>query len=245
MTREPLIITGATGGVGASLTKFLSERFHVIAVARNAREVEELARSCKNVTPCICDLEDPAAGAAFDSLVDEYGDIGYVINNAGVNIRTEVVSAYESDVMRSFTVNVFAPLAIMKKLLPGMKRRNFGRIINITSGAPFNCATGHSLYSASKGALNVLTVTAAKECSNYNIKINLMSPGPVKSKMAPHATLDPSVCHPTVDYLLGLGKEGPTGRFFWLGYELPLFPDLKDVQWMEGKAGGSIKKVVQ
>ena len=102
------------------------------------------------------------------------------------------------------------------------------------SGVPLNCAPGYGAYSASKAALNVFTVSAARECASCNIKINLMSPGPVRSGMAPDAPLDPSVCHPTADYLLELGADGPTGRFFWLGREIPLFPDLSGVCWLEG-----------
>ncbi len=51
-----------------------------------------------------------------------------------------------------------------------------------------------------------------------------MSPGPVRTEMAPDAEMDPSACHPTVDYLLQLGENGPTGKFFWLGYQIPIVP---------------------
>jgi hypothetical protein len=56
--------------------------------------------------------------------------------------------------------------------------------------------------------------------------------------------MEPSACHATVDHLLALGEEGPTGRFFWLGYELPLTPDLRGVQWLEGTASDEYKQVV-
>jgi NAD(P)-dependent dehydrogenase (short-subunit alcohol dehydrogenase family) len=117
-----------------------------------------------------------------------------------------------------------------------MKRHNFGRIINVTSGAPLNCFPGYGAYSASKGALNAFTVTTALECASYNIRINLMSPGPVRTNMAPDAPMEPSVSHPTADYLLSLDQNGPTGRFFWLGYEIPLFPELEGIEWLEGRA---------
>jgi 3-oxoacyl-[acyl-carrier protein] reductase len=87
-------------------------------------------------------------------------------------------------------------------------------------------------------------VTAAREYADHDIKINLMSPGPVRSQMAPDAPMDPSVCHPTVDYLLGLDQGGPTGRFFWLGYEIPLFPDLEGIHWLEGRADPRFRSVL-
>ena len=73
---------------------------------------------------------------------------------------------------------------IMKHFIPQMKSKNFGRIVNLTSGAPFNCSEGFSMYSASKASLNAFTSTAAKEYKNFNIKINLFSPGQIKSEMS-------------------------------------------------------------
>ena len=134
-------------------------------------------------------------------------------------------------------------MRILKRFLPKMKENNFGRVIHLTSGAPLNCFPGYSAYSASKGALNAFTVTAAKECVDYNIKINLMSPGPVRTEMAPEAPMDVSACHPTVEYLFNLKEDGPTGKFFWLGYEIPLFPNLEGIRWLEGKADERYRRV--
>ena len=57
--------------------------------------------------------------------------------------------------------------------------------------------------------------------------------------------MEPSACHPTVDYLLGLDAQGPTGRFFWLGHEIPLFPDLEGIEWLAGKASPKFKRVLE
>jgi NAD(P)-dependent dehydrogenase (short-subunit alcohol dehydrogenase family) len=148
----------------------------------------------------------------------------------------------DDQIARSLQVNAVSPAKIMRRLLPVMKQQGFGRIINMTSGAPLNCFPGYGAYSASKAALNAFTVTAAREYADCNIKINLMSPGPVRSRMAPDGPLDASVCHPTVEHLLSLDKDGPTGRFFWLGYEIPLFPDLDGIQWLEGRADERYEK---
>jgi NAD(P)-dependent dehydrogenase (short-subunit alcohol dehydrogenase family) len=145
---------------------------------------------------------------------------------------------------KSMSINALAPLVIIKKLLPSMKENNFGRIINLTSGAPLNCFPGYGAYSASKALLNSLTVTLAREMEEFNIKINLMSPGPVKTEMAPDAPKDVSVCFPTVEYLLNLKSDAQTGKFFWLGYEVPLFPDLEGVQWLEGIGNEKLRKIL-
>jgi 3-oxoacyl-[acyl-carrier protein] reductase len=239
-----VLITGASSGVGLSLAHYLTGSFQVIAVARRIERIEEAFRDNAKVFPVRMDLEDAGeVKKGLDEILDRWGFIPYLINNAGVNIKAAITDLKPEEVLRSLQVNALSPLMIFKRLLPAMKENDFGRVIQVTSGAPLNCFPEYGAYSASKGALNALTVTAAKECAGFNVKINLMSPGPVRTEMAPEAPMDPSVCHPTVDYLLGLGENGPTGRFFWLGYEIPLFPVLEGVHWLEGLADERFKKV--
>jgi NAD(P)-dependent dehydrogenase (short-subunit alcohol dehydrogenase family) len=241
---EIMLITGTTSGVGLSLANYFAGRFTVIAAGRKEEKLAELFGNNPDVASYRMDLSDPeeVSRAAAD-ILDRFGPISYLINNAGVNIKGSCEELSPRQFLQSHQVNAVAPLIILQKLLPGMKKRNFGRVVHITSGAPLNCFPEYSAYSSSKAALNALTVTAARECSRFNIKINLMSPGPVRSNMAPDAPMDPSVCHPTADYLMSLGQDGPTGCFFWLGYEIPLFPDLDGILWLEGKADERFKKV--
>lgn len=239
-----ILITGASSGVGLSLAHHLSVRFRVIAVARNVERLRDEFQNNANVTYYKMDLSDPdSVEKIINMILEEYKYIPYLINNAGVNIKGSVEKLEKKEIIHSLQVNAISPFMILRKLLPGMKENNFGRVINVTSGAPLNCFPEFAAYSGSKGTLNAFTITAAKECSNYNIKINLMSPGPVRTQMAPDAPMDPSACHPTVDYLLGLGENGPTGRFFWLGYEIPLFPNLEGIDWLEGRADERFKRV--
>jgi NAD(P)-dependent dehydrogenase (short-subunit alcohol dehydrogenase family) len=240
-----VLITGASSGVGLSLTHYLAGRFHVLAAARSIDKLRAEFGSNPWVTVYRLDLADPdSVSALLDTLLANQEFIPYVINNAGVNVRATLENLTEGDMMRSLQVNAVAPALILQRLLPGMKARNFGRVINVTSGAPLNCFPEYGAYSASKAALNAFTVTAARECAAYNIKINLMSPGPVRTNMAPNAPMEPVVCHPTVDYLLALDENGPTGRFFWLGYEIPLFPNLEGIAWLEGRADERYQRVL-
>ncbi|WP_299230722.1 SDR family oxidoreductase [uncultured Halomonas sp.] len=235
--KDIVLITGATGGVGASLCHHLCEEFEVLALARSQRKLSKLVEQLPAVTPIVADMESSSGlQGVLDAISTRYGYIPYIINNAGVNLPASLTELTDEALSESLQVNALAPLGIMRHFLPLMHEHDFGRIINITSGAPFNCFAGYGAYSASKAALNALTITAANEYASRNIKINLMSPGPVRSGMAPAADLDPSVCHPTIDYLLRLGKDGPTGRFFWLGHEIPLLPDHEGIDWLQGRA---------
>lgn len=245
MTRSALLLTGISSGVGLSLARHLSARFDVIGIVRKADVARDALADTPNVRLYVADLSDAAAlNSCLDEICAVHGTPSYLINNAGVNVPGRLESLDMAQFNLSLQVNCVAPLAIMQRLLPSMVARDFGRVINITSGAPLNCFPGYAAYTASKASLNAVTVTAAREYEGQNIKINLMSPGPVRSNMAPNAPMDPVVCHPTVDYLLSLPADGPTGRFFWLGYEIPLFPNLDGVQWLEGKAADNFRRVL-
>ena len=242
---KKILVTGASSGVGRSLADLLSEQFHVIVAARRIERLEEYYGGRKEFSIYQVDLGNPEDTALFaDRLYSEQGYIPYLINNAGVNSQGEMAQISMDTVKHSAQVNALSPFFLMRKLLPDMKKHNFGRIVNITSGAPLNCFPGYGAYSASKGYLNALTVTTAREHADFNIKINLMSPGPVRSEMSPDSDLEPEVCHPMTQHLLNLDKDGPTGKFFWLKYEVPLFPDLEGVQWLEGKGNDKLTQVL-
>ena len=241
---KKILITGASSGVGKTLAELFSKSFHVIVVARRIERLKTYFGERDNFSLYQADLGDPTDVALFsDKLITDHGYIPYLINNAGVNSRGKIDDLAMDTIKHSAQVNALSPVFLIKKLLPKMREHNFGRIINVTSGAPLNCFPGFGAYSASKGFLNALTVSVAREHEDYNIKINLMSPGPVHSEMSPDSDLDPEVCHPTAKYLVNLDEKGATGKFFWLGHEVPLFPDLEGVKWLEGDAGGKLKKV--
>lgn len=230
--KSKLLITGTTSGVGYELMKKYIDHYEIISISRTA-----LPKEFNSVDQYLVDLSDlKKLDEVLKEIYVKHEYIPYVINNAGIMYKKTMENLTFNEINTSLTINAHAPLLIMKKALETMKINNFGRIINLTSGAPFNCVENYGAYSASKGLLNIYTRTIAKEYSKYNIKINLMSPGPCKTKMAPTGTLPATAPIPTVDYLLNLEKEGDTGEFYWLGYKLPLMPDHEGVEWLKGEA---------
>ena len=245
MERDLVLITGVSSGVGLSIARHLASRYRVVGIARRLEVAQSALDGVENIQLFQADLTQPESlKACLDEIVDVNGHPGNVINNAGVNLPAAITEISSDDAVRSLQVNFLSPLLIMQRFLPQMAEHGFGRIINVTSGAPLNCFPGHATYSASKAALNAATVTAAREHEATNIRINLMSPGPVRSNMAPEAPMDPSVSHPTVEYLLDPEPGGTTGRFYWLGREISLFPDLAGIKWLEGTAPDHFKRVV-
>ena len=116
-----------------------------------------------------------------------------------------------------------------------MKKKNFGRIINISSGGAVNCVENYFSYSSSKAALNTMTKTLSNEIKNYDIKINSMSPGPCKTFMFPKNKLSTKLSLPTIKYLASLNSNGPSGKFFWFLNEIDIFPNLKHINWGKPK----------
>ena len=242
---DVVLVTGGSSGIGRSLVEHLAGDYHVVTVARRIERLRDRYADDPDVTPYELDLADTSAVVStMRALLEEYGHVPYVVNNAGVNPAAPTTEVTPETLERAMQVNAFAPVYVMRELLPAMREHGFGRIVNVTSGAALDCPAGAGPYSASKAALNVFTVTAAREHAEEDIRINLMSPGPCRTEMAPDAPMEPSACHPTADYLLELGADGPTGRFFWLGHEVPLFPDLGDIEWEKGEPGDVLDPVL-
>lgn len=238
--KENLLLTGASSGVGRMLVRELNSTYNIITISRR---VEEL-KGIKEINCYSCDLTD--SEQLKNTLIKIKNEVGHcqnIINCAGVLETGEITSVSLERLNYSVALNAIAPMIIINSFLPRMKEENYGNIINLTSGAPLNCFPGVGLYSASKAVLNSLTTTLAKENASYNISINLMSPGPVKSEMSPDSTIDPVVCLPTVKYLLSGKGKGQENSFFWLGYKVPLFPDLEGVNWLEGIGNSKLKKL--
>lgn len=213
MKDKLVLVTGGSSGVGKAIVNHLSKENKVVTIARRYERLKELYSSNKNVSYYRADLYNLDELEAILKKIDhDHGSIAYIINCAGVMQAGELEQIEFGDIQRSITLNAYAAIGIVKHYLPDMRKYNFGRVVNLTSGAPLNCFPGYAAYSVSKAVLNVLTVTLAKEMQNYDIKINLMSPGPVRSEMAPDAPMEPEVCLPTLDYLLENTME--TGGFF-------------------------------
>ena len=241
---KKILITGTSSGFGKSLLKILSNDFFVIAVARKVKEIKKIYGKKKNIEIYKVDLSNEKKLLDFiKKLKKKHKYIPYIVNNAAIFPKCKIKDLEYSDLKYSFNLNTFAPAIIMKHFLPLMKNKNFGRIVNLTSGAPFNCSESFSMYSASKASLNAFSITAAKEYERFNIKINLFSPGQIKSEMSPKAHKNPDESVPYLMYLLQNKTNLFTGKFIWTKYVLPIAPNLKGIQWEKAKASKKFKKL--
>lgn len=214
------LVTGANRGIGRAICEHLAriDGILLLAAARRRADAEDTAsRLGCNVRAVALDLGDATEAATRVERIDaEWGPIDILVNNAGIMPAGGVLDHGIDDFRRCLAVNTVAPFALIRSLAPGMQRRRWGRIVNVSSGwGSFAESLGGPVaYSASKAALNAITVTAAAELDPC-VKVNAVCPGWVRTRMGgPDATRSPEEAADTPVWLATLPDNGPTGGFF-------------------------------
>jgi 2-deoxy-D-gluconate 3-dehydrogenase len=171
------LVTGASYGIGEGLSRALALQGAEVAVAARSREpLEALAAEIGGLAVPF-DLADVGSiRAGVDRVVERFGRIDVLVNNAGLGDNQSALSVSEADWDRMMAVNAkglfFACQAAARHMLP----RGFGRIVNISSQAGLVGIRGHAVYCASKGAVNQLTKVLALEWSPEGITVNAVAP---------------------------------------------------------------------
>ncbi|MCP2269631.1 SDR family oxidoreductase [Actinokineospora diospyrosa] len=170
-----IVVTGASSGIGRETALMLGNRgATVLLVARRQVELEEVREEIERTggTASIhpCDLTD---SDAVDALVKELGVVDMLVNNAGRSIRRAVHLSVDRlhDYERTMALNYFAPLRLTLGLLPGMRARGFGRIVNVTTMGLQTDTPRFSAYLASKGALEAFGRAAGRELLTDGVTI--------------------------------------------------------------------------
>lgn len=180
--RRTALITGATSGIGRALTRLYAERgMRVVAVGRRAERLQELVQECGElVTPIVADVsqESECVRAVHEALA-AVGEIDVLVNNAGRGNYASIEDTTTEQWHSMFTLNVDAPFWLTRALLPSMRARNSGHIINISSvagrmGFPYNAA-----YVAAKHAVVGLTAGLRAELVGTNIFATVVCPAGV------------------------------------------------------------------
>ena len=214
-----VLITGASRGIGYLTAKFLAERgcsliLHSRDLAHTEQVLAEVRALGVSAHAVAADLNDPAAVAEMLAGIDRLGvPVDIVLNNAGLQIayRTDYCATPVSDYEISFRVNTIAPAMICYHFLPGMIARGTGRILNTTSGIALDvCQAG---YSASKAALDKITIDLGSRVQGTDVLINLTDPGWCRTDLGgPHAPNAPESAIPGI--VVGVFvNDGKSGRF--------------------------------
>ena len=183
-----ILITGASGGIGTSLSKaFSSTKANLFLLGSSDEKISSLQEelpSRDNIRFFTVDLSQRENVNNFcDSIIEEFGGISVVINNAGITQDSLFMRMSDSLWDKVFAINLNASMAIIRKFIRGMIKNKWGRIVNISSVVASTGNPGQSNYVASKGALNGLTKSLALEVATRGVTVNCISPGFIDTAM--------------------------------------------------------------
>jgi len=189
MTESPVVlVTGASGRLGAAMTRALAARgATLVLVDRAAGPLETLRASVADVSVLTLATDVTAvdaASSAVQATLDRFGRLDALINGAGVEGPIGRVEDLDEDSLRLlFEVNVFALIRFSGAVMGHFRARGAGRIVNVASGAGLRGTGMMAAYSASKHAVVGLTRSMAKEAADRGIVVNAVCPGCVDSPM--------------------------------------------------------------
>lgn len=176
-----VLITGGSSGIGKSIGEFLHNKgFVVYGTSRNPEKITN------SVFPLIAlDVRNiDSIHKAIADVIAITGRIDVVINNAGVGITGPLEEIPAAEIKNNFETNFFGPIEVMKAVLPQMRSQRSGLIINITSIAAYMGLPYRSVYSASKGALELITEALRMEVKSFGIHITNVAPGDFATNIA-------------------------------------------------------------
>ena len=171
------IVTGASGGIGRATAALLSENgYRVYDLSRSGGEDSENLRHIQ------CDVTQEAkVQQAFQNVFEREGRLDLLVNNAGFGISGAVEDTSLAEAKKQFDVNFFGCFLCSKAAIPYLRQTGGGRIINISSMAAVLSIPFQSFYSASKSAINALTLALQNEVKPFGITVCALMPGDVKT----------------------------------------------------------------
>ena len=187
MTSPVWFITGCSSGFGQELAKLVLARgWRAVVTARDKTRVAELALGAEDRALALdLDITDAAQiTAAVQAAQARFGHIDVLVNNAGYGYQSAIEEGDEAEIRAQFDANVFGLFAMTRAVLPGMRARRKGHVLNITSVAGIIGYPGSGYYAASKHAVEGWSDSLAEECKPLGIKVTCIEPGPFRTQWA-------------------------------------------------------------
>jgi NAD(P)-dependent dehydrogenase (short-subunit alcohol dehydrogenase family) len=184
------IVTGGGSGIGLAIAeKFVENNITTIIIGRDKNKLdkakEQLGELCIPMQGDLNDLE--AIPGLVNEIIEEYGHIDVLVNNAGINMKKELTEVTDEEFQRIILTNVTAVFAISREVAKYMIEKGSGSIINISSMASQYGIPKVIAYSASKSAIEGMTRAMAVELSPKGIRVNCIAPGFIATDMSAKA----------------------------------------------------------
>lgn len=189
-------ITGCSTGFGRALAKeVLAQGYNVVVTARNTADIEDIASGYPNtalVLPLdvtsIFDIEN-----AVTKAIQHFGQIDVLVNNAGIGYFAAVEESEDAEVRKMFEINVFGLANVTKQILPHMRQRGRGHILNIASIGGLRSFPGVGFYNATKYAVDGLSEALYKEVAPLGIKVTIIAPSGFRTDWAGRSANNSSI----------------------------------------------------
>lgn len=183
------VVTGVSSGIGRAVALDLASRgTTVVGWARRAELLEEVADECRRGAPGsvgrVVDVaERGAVEAAVAEVLERFGRIDVLVNNAGIPMRVHASRVSVEDVERAMAVNFFGPVYATLAVLPAMLERGAGHVVNVSSVAGRVASPREAAYTASKHALCGWTDVLAADLASSGVGFHVVNPGPIRTEI--------------------------------------------------------------
>jgi len=208
-------ITGCSTGFGRELVKQLLDKgYNVVITARNTDKVSDLAQGHEeNSLVLALDVTDQAQiKSAIAHAEETFGGIDVLVNNAGFGYFSSIEEGEDEKIRAQFETNVFGLIHVTQAVLPGMRKRRKGHIVNLSSIGGLRSFGATGFYHATKYAVEGLSETLSIETAPLGIKVLLVEPGPFRTDWAGRSSLRTPLniadYEPTVGVRLKTSFEG-------------------------------------
>jgi len=202
------LITGCSTGLGRALAEAVINAGHnVIPTARDVSRVADLADAAPDrVLPVALDVTDAGqVTSAVQQAQQRFGGVDVLVNNAGYGYRSAVEEGDDADVRTLFDTHFFGSVATIKAVLPGMRARRSGAIVNISSIGAQMTPVGSGYYAAVKAALEGMSGALRGELAPLGISVTIVEPGAFRTDFAGRSLTQSAV--PIADYADTAGKR--------------------------------------
>jgi NAD(P)-dependent dehydrogenase (short-subunit alcohol dehydrogenase family) len=188
------LITGCSTGLGRDLARaVLRHGYRLVATARDPSSLADFA-SRDDVLIAALDVTVPEMiGETIRQAEARFGSIDVVVNNAGYGYLAALEEGEDAEIRALFETNVFGLAAVTKAVLPGMRARRRGHVVNISSMGGIIGFPGIGYYNATKFAVEGLSEALAKECAPLGIRVTIVEPGPFRTDWAGRSLRTPAV----------------------------------------------------
>jgi len=218
MVSRAVLITGCSSGIGeATARRLVRAGWPVYASARNVADLAALEE--EGATPLRLDVTDrDSMDAAVDAVVSDHGAVGVLVNNAGYSQSGTIEEVTDDKIRRQFETNLFGPIHLIRRVLPGMRAQRWGKVVNLSSIGGRLVFPGAGYYHAAKHAIEALSDALRLEVRDFGIDTIVIEPGLIRTGFADGITehIDIDEDSPYADFVasvhaVSVGAYGPDG----------------------------------